>query len=57
MLGECPTQKEHFAFRRRALGNGHGIAWVLAWRPVVDLGMLGLHRVHAKGVDLLDYMA
>jgi hypothetical protein len=51
LLGEHPSlEKEHLAFRRRALSlRQHGVAWMLAWRHGVDLGMPDLRQCSCKG--------
>ena len=34
----------------------HGYIWLLAWRFVLDLRMLGLRSDHVGGVDLEEHM-
>jgi hypothetical protein len=45
--GEClALEEEHLAFQRRDFSpRQHEVAWMLAWRHGVDLGMLGLQQL------------
>jgi hypothetical protein len=52
LLGEHPAlMKEHLALKRRVLSpRQHEVAWMLAWRPRVDLGMhLGCDKCSCRG--------
>jgi hypothetical protein len=51
-------EEEHWASWRRALSpRWHGDTWLLAWRLVLDLRMLGLRSDHVGVVDLEVHMA
>ena len=49
--GRFTLEEEHWASWRKALSpRWHGDTWLLAWRLVLDLRMLGLRSYHVGGV-------